>query len=86
MTREERQLRARQAKDLLDHPLLVESLARIEAAYLDAWRNSPARDPEGRERIWNYLKALERFRADLHSMVADGTIAEAEATAPKEVV
>lgn len=70
--------RGRQATDLLEHPLMQEAFSLIEERYLTEWRNSPARDSAGREKIWTYLKQLEAVKAHLIEVMQTGKMAQME--------
>lgn len=69
---------ASQAKELLDHPVLQEAFATLEATYLSAWRSAPARDTEGREGLWYMLKALDGVKGHLTTTLETGRMAEAQ--------
>jgi len=56
---------AEHAQRLLDDPVLVGALGRLEAQYLDLWRNSLPEDREAREDAYHALRGLTAFRADL---------------------
>lgn len=81
MTRDEEIARAHQAERLLNDPLFQEAFAVVEAEYLDGWRNSPARDTEGRERLWLMLKLLGKVRGHLQTVMETGKLAEKQLTA-----
>lgn len=68
--------RGQQAKDLLEHPLMLEAFETIRQTYLTQWENSPARDVEGREKIWTYLKQLDSLKAHLTSVIQTGLMAK----------
>ena len=67
--------RAAEAQDLLDNPLLQEALETIRASVDKEWLDAPARDTEGRERLWMMRKLTDKFEAHLTSIVNDGKIA-----------
>ena len=54
--------RGLRARAILDDPLVVAALAAIEQGCVEEWRRTPARDVEGRERLWLMLQLAERFR------------------------
>lgn len=62
------------AERLLRDPLIAEAFDIIRAEYIAAWENAPARDTEGRERIWAHLQALGKVKGHLESVVATGKI------------
>lgn len=73
--REERDRGAR-AQAILRDPLVVEALETLEKQYISAWKESPNRDEEGRERIYLLMKSLEVFKAHLVSVVETGKLAD----------
>tara|TARA_R100000995_G_scaffold48357_1_gene23152 strand:+ start:6460 stop:6720 length:261 start_codon:yes stop_codon:yes gene_type:complete len=75
--REERDRGAR-AQAILKDPLVVEALETLEQQYIDAWKTSPNRDEEGRERIYLLMKSLEVFKGHLISVVETGKLADRE--------
>lgn len=77
MTPEQIIQRGDRAKQLLDEPLLVEAFAVAEQEYLDQWQNSPARDVEGREKLYLMLKLLQRVKGHLTSAMESGVIEKA---------
>lgn len=70
--------RATQAQDLMDHPLLKEAFETMRTRYLTEWESSPARDSEGREKIWTYLKQLETVKSHLLEVIQTGKMAQVE--------
>jgi len=60
------------AERLLRDPLIVEAFELIRAEYIAAWESAPARDTEGRERIWAHLQALGKVRAHIETVAATG--------------
>lgn len=69
--------RGEEARQLLEHPLLVEAFESIEKEVTEQWQNSPARDVEGREKLWLTLKLLHRLKGQLTQVVETGKVAEA---------
>jgi hypothetical protein len=68
---------AERARAIIDDPLLVGAFEALDARYLMKWRYSPADQPEMRERIWLYLQAIAEVRAELNTVLNDGTMAKA---------
>ena len=68
------------ARLLLETPLLVEALETTKADLLAAWEATPARDTEGRERLWLMVKLLAKIPAHLETVMAGGKLAERELT------
>jgi FMN-dependent NADH-azoreductase len=67
--------RAHDAQALITHPLLAEAFDTVETEFLSAWRDSPARDTEGREVLWHSLKLLAQIRQHLVSVIETGQMA-----------
>ena len=90
MTNEEQELRGRvarseRARAIIEDPLLVEAFEALDARFLAAWRQSPAGAADVRERIWHHIQALAEVRAELQSVLTDGSLARHqldELTAP----
>src|SRR3546814_10799433 len=68
--------RGEQAARLLNEPLMIEAFATIEQELTEQWQNSPARDAEGREKLWLSLKLLHRVRGHLTNVLETGQIEE----------
>jgi len=77
MTPELEVRRGEDARQLLEHPLLIEAFDTFEVEITEKWRSSPARDEDGRERLWMMLQAARRARAHLESLVDSGKLAKA---------
>lgn len=74
--------RAAQAKALVDSGLFAESLAKIEANYIQLWRE--AKTTEQREDYHRRICLIDEFRADMREVITTGDIAAKEAeTQPK---
>lgn len=70
--------RGQQAREVLDHPLYQEAFNTLRAELVQQWERSPARDTEGREKLWLMLKSLERVGAHLESHMVTGQLAAQE--------
>lgn len=69
--------RGEEARQLLEHPLLADAFDAIEADVMRQWQDSPARDVDGREKLWLTLKLLGRVKGQLESVVETGKVAQA---------
>ena len=67
--------RGRQAQDLLEHPLLQEALQTLRSEFKEAWANSPARDSEGREKLWQLHALVGKFESHLTQVLQTGQLA-----------
>ena len=78
MTDEQLRERGLKAKALLEDELLLEAMEAIKAEAIRQWCEAPARDVEGRERLWLMVKITEKFEANLHTHIAKGEFASAK--------
>jgi hypothetical protein len=69
--------RGQKAAQLLAEPLIAEAFAVFANEVQERWSKSPARDAEGREKLYLMLKAAERVQAHLSSLIESGKLAEA---------
>lgn len=69
----DKKLRGQQAQALLDHPLLVESLAALEQRYVQDWKSG--NDVAAREKAFHYMAALRDFKQHFEIIVRDGKYA-----------
>lgn len=67
--------RGRQAKALLDNPLLAESVEKLKQHYIDAWRKTAFDDVQGRERLYTAYGMVDQIFAHLRVVLGDGQIA-----------
>jgi hypothetical protein len=65
-------IRARNAQQLLENPLLGEALSEIEAEAIKAWIGTKLDDTPTRERLWMQVKAAHRVREVLQGAVDAG--------------
>jgi hypothetical protein len=81
MTDEEVKLRANlaaatAAEGALD--VLGETFAVLEGEYVKAWKATPARDGEARERLWQAVQITGKVEAHLRAVAAGRKLAERE--------
>jgi len=77
-TLEQRMTQGEQARQVLENPAFAKAFADIEEEHVEAWKNSPARDPAGRETLWMTVKLLHKLRSTLESAMTDGKLANVE--------
>ena len=70
--------RANRANSLMNDELVTGSLMQLENDYITAWRATAVRDTDARERLWQAVQVVGKFRDHLRMMIADGRIAQAE--------
>lgn len=77
MTPEEELQRGENARRILEDPLFIEAVETIRAEIAAKWQGSPARDTEGRERLYLSRKMLDKIEGHLQSVMASGRLAQA---------
>ena len=77
MTDAQHLARAAQAKDALENPLIAEALDAWDKEITEAWKNSPLRDAEGREKLRLMLEASKTFKAHLTKTMETGKLIRA---------
>lgn len=63
-----------QAERLMENPVLVEALDKLEGEYLKAWRDSPLNAVEMRETAFVMVRAVDRLRQQLNEFATNGKI------------
>ena len=72
------QERGVRAAQLLESDLLKEAFAALEAQYIEAWRETGARDTDARERLWQALQIVGKVRGHLQAVASNGQLAARE--------
>lgn len=68
--------RGERAQRLLEDEVLQGAFATIEQEYMTQWTNSPARDQDGRERLYLMVKTLHRLQTELQAVLQTGQVAK----------
>lgn len=66
------------AKEVLENEAFTAAFEAIEKEVIEQWTNSPARDLEGREKLWSYLHLLKKVRTHLTTTLETGKLAQIE--------
>lgn len=77
-TIEQRRYDGDQARLVLENEAFTAALADIRQEITDQWKNSPARDHEGREKLWQLLKLADKLESNLRTMLETGKLAALE--------
>jgi hypothetical protein len=77
-TLDERLYLGDRAREVLDNESFIAAFDETEKEVIEQWTNSPARDQEGREKLWQYLAMLRRVRANLQTTLETGKLARLE--------
>lgn len=70
--------RATHAQRLLDDDLFKEAFATLDDKYVKAWRESEARDDDGRQRTWTAVRVLAKVKEHFETIIINGKVAQAE--------
>jgi hypothetical protein len=70
--------RAREAKSIIENPLVIEAIELIRANVTSKWEASKSSDKEGREQAWMMLKAVNEFQRFFEHALQTGKVAEHE--------
>ena len=76
--------RADQARRIIDDPMVKEAFAAIEAGIVEAWKDVPLRDVEGREHLHRLLQAKRKFEQVFEAHIQNGAIAANDLRAEEE--
>lgn len=71
----ERIYNGNRAKEVLENESFQWAINEIKTEVTDQWKNSPARDDAGRERLWMLLKVAEKFEMVLQTTLETGKLA-----------
>ncbi len=70
--------RGQRARDVIESDVYRDAFDQVKTEIIEQWQNAPARDQEGRERLWVMLKLLEKVDSCLSQTMDSGTIARQE--------
>lgn len=77
-TLETRLWQGSRAREVLENEAFIDACAAIEKDVIDQWTSSPARDAEGRERLWTYLQMLRKLKSQITQTLETGKLAQSE--------
>lgn len=66
------------AKEILENEVFLQVFTDIEQELIEAWKNAPQRDVEGREKIHQLTTLLAKVKAHLQSTFESGKLAETD--------
>lgn len=67
--------RGQRAAEIMADELVVEAFTKMRDRFASDWANSPARDTEGREKIWLMQKLLKSVEDQLKEVMTTGRMA-----------
>ena len=74
MTPEQEKQRTELAKNVLDNPVFQDSITKIKQELYGEFLNSPARDSEGREKIYLMSKMFDLLLVNIKSVMETGKL------------
>jgi hypothetical protein len=77
MSPEQELQRAEQARQVMETPLVRETLELMEREIVEAWIACPARDTEGRDWLWRQIVSTRKFKDTLRGVMESGKLAQA---------
>lgn len=77
-TLEQRSYQGARAREVLENEVFNQAFEDIEKELIESWKKSPARDQEGREKLWIYLAMLQKVKSNLQTTMETGKLAELE--------
>lgn len=78
MTLEQRIYHADRAREVLENEAYQQVFADAKQEITEQWTKSPARDQEGREKLWLMLSLLNKVETMLQASLDSGKLARAE--------
>ena len=78
MTLEQAIYHANRAKEVIENEAYIDAFEQIRKEIEEQWKSSPARDVEGRERLWLMQSLLNKLRLTLESTMDSGKLATAD--------
>lgn len=73
---EQRLYDGNRANEILENEVFQQVFSDIELEVIESWTNSPVRDQEGREKLWQYLTLLRKVKARLTTTLETGKLAQ----------
>lgn len=67
-----------QARLVLENEVFQKALDDIRTELIEQWKQSPARDQEGREKLYQLLRLAEKLEANLRTRLETGRLARIE--------
>ncbi len=78
MSPEEEVRKAEQARQVLETPIVKETLDFMEREVMEFWIACPVRDEQGREALWRMAVTTRKFRDLLRGTMESGKLAAAQ--------
>lgn len=65
-----------QSTDLMNNEYLWKQFDYLKQQYMEAWLVTPARDTDGRERLWQAVQVVGKVKDHLRKVLDDGKLAK----------
>ena len=78
MTIESRIYEGQRAKEILDNEVFQKVFVDCRNEITDQWKNSPARDEQGREKLWLMLSLANKLESMIKTTLETGKLANLE--------
>jgi hypothetical protein len=69
---------ADQARQVLENPAFHQAFEDVRKEIIQSWQESPARDQEGREKLFQLLKLADKLKMTLQRSLESGQLAKEE--------
>lgn len=66
------------AREVLENEAFQQAFEELKTELIESWENSPARDQEGREKLYQLLKLTDKLKANLTNRLETGKLAQLE--------
>ena len=75
-TLEERLYLGDRAREVIENEAFIAAFDATEKEVIEQWMQSPARDQDGREKLWQYLSMLRKVKANIQTTLETGKLAQ----------
>jgi len=75
-TIEQRIYNGDRAREVLENEAFEQAFTDIKTEIIEQWTNSPVRDLDGREKLYQLLKLADKLKANLQTSLETGTMAK----------
>lgn len=75
---EQRIYNGNRAREVLENEAYQDAIESLKQEIVEQWKQSPARDEAGREKLWSLLKMADKLEATLRTTLETGKLAELE--------
>lgn len=65
-----------QSAELMNNEFLWRQFEYLKEQYIDLWKVTPARDTDGRERLWQAVQVVGKVKDHLRMVLDDGKLAK----------